>query len=331
METEEKSFGAEMLLSRRQFLERILKLGISLGTTSLLGTNILSYTETGRFPFPKERFLITSPEGREKVGMVLGIHETPVGKKERAFVPRVTLLEKNDLWLPVGALFLTAGEEPPFFLKELLIYAKEENIPIILGDLTLRSYSVEEIAKKDLSLILNCFSAFLSNTGLVLKERDSKISRRKFLKSVVRGGALGVVHFSAPGIIRICRKIGVRPDSKIGRDFQAIISDIFHPENWLVVMRNIVWALKIRDFYKRGEISPDKIINVIGGSDHRFFDFFFRYPGVAIRYWKLFNYKAIATGLAGGNPEWVYKSWIFYPQQPEGKIITHERLLKELV
>lgn len=352
METGEKKFEVEMPLSRRQFLERILKLGISLGTTSLLGTNILSYAEGGRLPFPKERFLVTSPKGKEKVGMVLGTHEIAGGEEENAFVhrPRVTLLEEGELWFPVGALFLdscddylnpqirkllsslflTANEKPPFFLKKLLIYANKENIPIILGDLTLRSYSVDEVARKDLSLILNCFSAILSNVGLVLKESDSKISRRKFLKGVVFGGTLGVAHFSAPGIVGVCRKLGIRLDSEIGRDFQAMISDIFHPENWLVVMRNIVWALKIRDFYKRGEISSDKIINVIGGSDHRFFDFFFRYPEIAIKYWKLFNYKTIATEFAGGNPDWVYKSWIFYPKKQREKIITHEDL-KELV
>jgi len=341
MEREEKNFEAEELLSRREFLEKMVEMGMGLGITLLSSTSILSLT--GRLPFPKERFLVTL-EGGEKVGMVLGIHEMPGPGGGPS--PRVTLLEEKDLWFPVGALFLDACDNyldrqtrgrlasiflnadkmSPFFSRALFAYAIKENIPIILGD---QVGGVSAARRAISSSTLNCFSAILSETGLVLKKIDSKISRRKFLKSVALVGALGFVHFSTPDIIEICREIGVRPDSEIGRDFQAIISDIFHPENWVVVMRNIVWALKIRDFYERGEIPP--VINVIGGSAHRFFDFFFRYPEVAIKYWKRFNYKAIATGLAGGNPEWVYKSWIFYPQQPEGKIITHERLLKELV
>jgi hypothetical protein len=307
--------------------------------------NILSYSEGGRFPFPKERFLVASPQKKEKVGMVLGIHENPLREKAG-----VTLLEKKDLWFPVGALFLDSCDDylnpqiqeefsllflnidkvPPFFYKEPLVYAKEENIPIILGDITLRGYSVGEVAKKDLSLILSSSLASLSSVGLALENNVSRISRRKFLKKffwgAVSGGLLGVVHFSTSGIIDICRKLGIRPDSEVGRDFQAIISDISHPENWILVMRNIVWALKIEDLYKREIISSDKIINVMGGSAHRFFDFFFRHPEVAKKYWRLFNYQKIAAKLSGGKPDWVYKSWIFYPGEKEGKIVTHESL-----
>lgn len=95
-------------------------------------------------------------------------------------------------------------------------------------------------------------------------------------------------------------------------------------------MRNIIWALKCRDFYERGEIPKNKIVNVIGGAGHQFFDFFIRYPEIARRYWHIFGYKKVAAEFSGGDAGWVYQSYVYDSATKKGKIITHGSL-KELV
>src|SRR3989344_7445905 len=125
----------------------------------------------------------------------------------------------------------------------------------------------------------------LSNLGLYLEKETHHLKRREFFKGVSLAGAAAAFHFADDSMIRMSRQFGIRPDSTLTRDLQTIIHDITHPENLVVVMRNIVWELKCRDFFKEGFVPTDKIINVVGGSAHSFFDFFLRYPDFAKKYW----------------------------------------------
>lgn len=297
----------------------------------------------------KQRFLSKTPEGYQ-IGMALGIHEGgEVGKKVA-----VTQIEKEDLFSPVGGLFLDSGldylnpevqknlpdsfhwmaeNEEKGFLQEPMKYALENNIPIIIGDITIRfkgdsKETVEKFVKaRSRSLFLTETSLVATNLALSLEALfEERVSRRGFLKALGAGGALATTYFSSEAIIKVIRGLGLRLDCEAGRDLQAILSDAIHPDDFALVMRNIVWALKCQDFYKMGVIGKDKILNVIGGEEHQFFDFFVRHPKIARRYWHLFGYDKVAAEFSGGDPSWVYKSYVFEPQSNQGRIIIHEGL-----
>lgn len=343
MEEKPERLNQETKISRREFFRKGITLGISLTAFS---ASLVERAEKGKiFPLQKERVLINPPEGY-KIGMVLGIHGEPDSPSSET-----TPIKERDLYFPVGAIFLDESSDyldpkiqeilPTLFSKaaqkvvffqEPIEYALKNDIPIILGDITFRGVSVEDFLRAGSpSLFLTSLSSALASAGVGWENFFRKeVSRRKFFKILSLGGALGAIHFSTGAIVRIGRALGIRPDSEIGRNFQAILSDITHPEEFAVVMRNIVWALKCRDFYERGEIPKDKIINVIGGAGHQFFDFFVRHPEKARGYWKLFGYKKVAAEFSGGDPSWVYQSYVFNPAAKRGRIITHESL-KELV
>jgi hypothetical protein len=330
-------------VSRREALRRGAVLGFSL-TTWL--ANYVYHTDRGRISSSeKERYLAESPEGY-KIGIITGVHEGP------APIP-VTPIKEKDFYQPVGAFFLDLADNyldpklqkaiPDFvsleaqkegmFRYEPAKYALENKTPIIFGDLTLGDISDENLARiMGIPFYLSCLSnaiAGFSVSAEALSKRGPKrkLSRREFLKYTGTVGALATVHFSSNALVDIGRRLGLRPDSKTGRDFQAILSDISHPEEIVIVMRNIVWGLKCIDFYEKGLIPKDKIINVLGGRQHQFLDFFIRHPKVAKRYWQVFQYEKLAAELTGGKTDCVYKSYVFTPPD-KGEVVIHESLKK---
>jgi hypothetical protein len=154
-----------------------------------------------------------------------------------------------------------------------------------------------------------------------------KMTRRGFLKLLVAGGVLSTAYFSSPALTHIAIELGIRPESQTFKDFQAIFSDLIHPNSYAIVLRNIVWALKCIDLFETGIIPKDRVINIIGGLDHSFLDFFLRYPDIARKYWETFDYRHIAEMFSGGKPEWVYKSCIFDPSTKSKEIIIHKNLI----
>ncbi|TSC53311.1 MAG: hypothetical protein LiPW16_427, partial [Microgenomates group bacterium LiPW_16] len=301
---EEKS-EKEVEISRRDLLRMGATLGVSL--TALSVSSLDLFERGGIFPSRKERHLTETPEGA-KIGMVLGLHEAPGFP-----FSKTTPIKEKDLFFPVGAIFLdecidyldpkiqevlpiaisNEAQTKGSFVQEPLKYALENNYPIILGDITLRGVSADDFVKVgSRSLFFASISSAVASGSVSMESLfRERFSRRKFFKVLGIGGALSAIHFSSEAIVRISRQLGIKPESEIGRDFQSILADINHPEHFAIVMRNIIWALKCRDFYERGTIPKDRIINVIGGAGHQFFDFFVRHPEIARRYWYLFGYK----------------------------------------
>lgn len=161
-------------VSRRELLRRGITLGVSL--TAFCAR--LSYEGSNIFSLRKERHLTKTPEGC-KIGMILGAHGEPGSPSSE-----ITPIKEKDLFFPVGALFLDecvdyrdskiqrilpvviANETHPF-LKEPLKYALENNLPVILGDITLRGISPEDFFKAGKrSLFLTSISFALAGTGV---------------------------------------------------------------------------------------------------------------------------------------------------------------------
>lgn len=313
-------------------------------------------------PKTKERYLVQTDDGY-KIGLLLGQHGVlNDNTKKIEGGNRITCIRSEDLYAPVGAFFLDAqadyldprvngsivknslrkaSEEAPNFYRIPFEYGIAENVPFIFGDLTLRS-SADDLIKQsgDLQLkgFITALATMLTEGGKQIAKEyedffEKSMSRRNFLRFLnllVSGSILSTIYFSSPAYTHLARTIGIRPDSIMARDFQAIFTDLIHPNNYAVVMRNIVWALKCRDFYERGIIPKEKIINILGGLAHQFFDFFIRYPEIAKKYWNVFNYKEVAGKFSQGDTGWVHKSLIFHPSSQEIEIIEHKDL-KSLV
>lgn len=307
-----------------------------------------------RQPDQKERHLTITPEGY-KIGVILGNHgaiDRTTGKIDSAKASR---LDVEDLFLPVGAFFNdgwtnaldpkvtgesvansinSAIDQVPDFYKAPFEYGLKHNIPFIFGDINLKGVTKNQLNETSDSTriaMLSGLATLVVNGAKVMHDIYSdflkkKMARREFLKLLVNGGITSTLYFSSPAIIHFTRELGIKPKDQALKDFQAIFSDLIHPNNYAIVMRNIVWALKCRDFIETGIVQKDKVINIPGGLDHRFLDFFLQYPDLAKKYWQIFNYGDVAGSLSQGDKSWVNTSRIFYPSTQTTEIIHHHSL-----
>ncbi len=256
------------------------------------------------------------------------------------------------------------SEKKPF-LSAAMRLVTEEKVPLIFGDATANQnnewiYFINEVGrKKD---VLAMITGGLAVCGVALPalmevmkdpleqygpKGRSRMTRRQFLKLGICFAALclggqSVIYQSdkigfevgqkinrliTPAIVHQAAKslVGGEPGKELLRDFGAIFGDLIHPENFHIVMRNIVWALKVHDLYKQGTVSEDKIINILAGSTHRFVSFFLKYPELGIPYFKAFNYKEVIDRFWPGQQQWVYRSFVYEHQGP-GQLVDHPGL-----
>lgn len=341
----------EKRLSRREFLELSL---VGLPFSAVLA-NAYKLLDT-KFNLPpnlKEKKLVVTPDGY-RVGFILGNHGAIDEKTGRIDNLGATRIDLQDLFLPVGAFFndgwinsldprvngniveesiRRAISQIPNFYRVPFEYGLSNNVPFIFGDINLKGTTIDQfvdssdLSKKGISLAMS--TLILENIEKALNNylRVFKYTRRDFLRLLVFGG-MGVLshYYSTPAVTYVSRELGIRPNDEVFKNFQALYSDLIHPSNYAIVMRNIVWALKCRDLFESGIIPKDKVINIVGGLDHRFLDFFIKNPEVAKRYWHLFNYGEVAGLFSQGDKTWVNNSRIFYPSTKQTKIIHHNGL-----
>lgn len=70
-------------------------------------------------------------------------------------------------------------------------------------------------------------------------------------------------------------------DVQIRRDIETVLADKAHPEKYLILMRNALWAKKLffigEELRRRGIEHPR--IGIIAGFYHRYLDYFLRHEG----------------------------------------------------
>ena len=325
---------------RKDFLRKALTFSFSASAGAVL-------TVDARLakPLPKETFLakITLAGGKKaEVGLIMGVH----GQNKAT----ITEFKESDFYKPVGAFFLDAPcnyldpqnqkllpkvittiaspeNDDLYFLRPAFNLAFTNKIPLLLGDISTNDLESLSSFSQSGQRYLTPVTMALSNLGLVLENNTSNLSRRQFFKGVSLTGAVAALHFSNDGLIRLIRRFGFLPDSDLARDLQTVIHDLTQPENRTLVMRNIVWALKCRNFLEEGFISEGKTINIVGGSGHAFVDFFLRYPDFAKKYWHALDYGKCAANFADGDPSWVYKTYVFNPDTKQGALFEHKNLI----
>lgn len=259
---------------------------------------------------------------------------------------------------------LISEKEP--FLSAAMRLVTEEGVSLIFGDVLENGnkewlYFVKEVGrKKDVLAMITSGLAVcgVAIPGLMEIMKDpleeytpkgrSRMTRRQFFKLGICSAALclggqSIIYQSdkigfevgqkinrliKPEIIHQAAKslVGGEPGEELLRDFGAIFGDLIHPENFHLVMRNIVWALKVHDLYEQGTVSEDKIINILAGSTHRFVSFFLKYPELGIPYFKAFNYKQVVDKFWPGQQQWVYKSFVYQHHGP-GQFVDHPGLV----
>lgn len=257
------------------------------------------------------------------------------------------------------------SEKEPFFSAAMRLVT-EEGVPLIFGDVLENEnkewiYFINKVGRKKdvLAMITGGLAVCgVAIPGLMEIMKDplegygpkgrSRMTRRQFLKLGIYSAALclggqsifyqsdKIVHevgqkinrLVTPAIIHQAAKslVGGEPGEELLRDFRAIFGDLIHPENFHIVMRNIVWALKVHDLYEQGTVSKDKIINILAGSSHRFVSFFLKYPELGIPYFKAFNYKEVVDRFWPGQQQWVHKSFVYQHHGP-GQFIDHPGLI----
>lgn len=182
-----------------------------------------------------------------------------------------------------------ADEDP--IMGSTLRYVKEKHIPLFLGDLSFNNRVVSsELISKGIS-VLEVFTgsaAAFSGTEPIQKE-----SRRRFL---ARGLGLGVAAWGAthPALHALSHEGGRKNlqdlDVQARRDVEAILANKAHPELYLELLRNALWAKKLffisEELRRRGVNHPG--IGIVAGFGHRYLDYFLRHPneidGVTLMY-----------------------------------------------
>ncbi len=332
---------ADKINPRRIFLGAVGNTAVAL--TIAANTNIIYEVLQLKNKENKIKRQVLLPGG-EKVGLVLGIH----GYEE---IPGEDNISAEDYFSPVGAVFseivwdwqqkdiidrIYQGinrkiEFPPFFQGAINL-ARNKKTPLVFGDINfIETEKYIEMAKiPDLSSSIGLLMTTLGNLGLIVEQYlPKKVTRREFLKLATFGVpstfiGIGLV-LQGETLINFGQKIGVLPDSDAMRDLSAIFANLIHPNDYVVVMRNIIWALKIHDLYNQGIVPKYQIINILGGTYHKYVEFFLKYPDVAVNYFQMFNYKDWINDKA--IPSSAYRSLICQKGQPP-KIIEHQTLRK---
>lgn len=332
-------------VSRRDFNRFLLASALSvLATKAVTAVDLFGIPELS---LGKYRQLVDIGENR-MVGLVLGAHD-------RLYTSGVSKIERSDYFEPVSSVFVDSNLDYlqgglDSVLKNLDNFTTLVNFndfdnvlwkemlpsgtPIILGD------AIGGDTKKDpwyenygsgrfneiQSKIIGLMGAGLVVLGMVADTVNPHLTRRDFLKSPFKlagvGTAIDILAFS-DNISRVGRSLGIVPNTGAARDFEAIFTDLVNPNNFSLVSRNIVWALKIRDLYDQGIFPQDQIINILGGYSHKYVEFFLKNPEVAKKYFKTMGYSNIIKEHWKYNSEWVYTSLV-YKYKGESKYVTHE-------
>lgn len=286
-------------------------------------------------------------DNKHKVKLILGFHDNP----------NATKIDREDFTRPIAGIFLDSSEnwlnnnfspvmnltisqkfeeiQSKFpFLAEAFKLAKNESTPFIYGDAPFNQPDInasvqEQILNHEIAML----SSVIGSLGLSL-DSFGKLSRRGFLKWAARLAGFGAIipsaYFSSDSLLSAAGRLGATPNSDTQRDLAAILSDLIHPNNYIIVMRNIIWALKIKDLYNQGIFPDEQVVNILGGWNHRFVGFFLKHPDIAENYFKTFRYKEIIDRYwPDEKKEWVHKSLI-YRYNGNSQYVEHPALQKLL-
>lgn len=319
------------------------------GAATVAGFSPLVNSSIDREPTNPETYLATYSEGGRnyRVGIVTGRHGDSGDPTEQ-----FTQIRAENLFTPLGGVILDesldyldpriqavlprvinelANSSESNFYQGPLRLAFQTQAPIILADITLRGYPVEEFVKRTSSnpradLLVGVTALFAAAHASFSLTREKHPTRRQFFQDIASWTAAAAFTLNAKYPVNIARKLGLQPNSETARTLQTLMVDVINPGDADWVMRNIVWALKARDFYSRGIVSPGKILNIVAGGKHRFADFWIKNPEIAKKYWQLFDYKTLAAQYASDDPSWVYKSYVYDPRSEEGTVVEHSSL-----
>lgn len=335
-------------IPRREFLglsaaaiKTLVGLGLTLQPVSSILTDSL-------LPAQKFHSDVTFGKGY-RAKLILGQHESPLHPSDKQ---DVTQIKKEDFARPIAAIFadeigdwtrpnfiadherslptwVNSYKESRSFNYEKYRLVLEQHIPLIYGDLTLTDEELEtyetNAAKKDMYALV---SGAVTGLGLAA----APLTRRKLLKTIIAGvivpSALSDLYLSSDRLLSAAGKLGAPDGSKTQQDLAAILSDLIHPDNYEIVMRNIIWALKINDFYERGILPKDKIINVVGGWYHRFVGFFLQHPDIAENYFRTFGYKDYIKSLPNKQVRETAVKSLIYRYKDKSEYIEHPGLHK---
>lgn len=319
-------------MSRRQF-NRIAATTLLAVPAAAIGS-----TDFDLIPPRKELSEVLIGDGR-KVKLILGRHDGPLE----------TRIESEDFSPPIAYIFLDSSddrEDPNFtadmdwyigttptrpFLQEAFRLVRDESVPLIFGDSPLSDRDVDvAIQKSDNRHLIAILSSALAGLGLSIDALNNKLTRREFLRGTARlavsVGSISSVYFSSDTLAEAAARLGAIPQSDTAKELMAIFSDLIHPDNYIIVMRNIIWALKNIDIFDQKIFPIEQIAHVLGGGDHRFVEFFLKHPDIAKKYFQTFQYKKVIERLwPREKRDWVYKSLI-YRYKGEPKYIYHQTL-----
>ncbi|MBI2315177.1 hypothetical protein HYU93_03950 [Candidatus Daviesbacteria bacterium] len=241
---------------------------------------------------PKKHEAWSWDTGKETFHFIGFLHDAPPHAQEFAYSPE----PEKELPTSVNAIFLedTSSYLDPDFDKiwqafsegkadktidgPTFKYCREKNIPLFLGDLSFKSSSRLE-TMTNLTHVVEVF------TGTAMAFRDTPAPRTTRRQTLLCGLGLAIASWGAsnPLVGFLNREGGKKEladlDTQLRRDIETILSDRSHPENYIVVARNAIWAKKLLfladELRSRGIEYPK--IGIIAGFGHRYLDYFFRH------------------------------------------------------
>lgn len=312
----------EPLLSRREFTKEAVAYLVALGLIAMPATAV-SLTDFDLI-YPN-KYLSEVPIGNgRKVKLILGRHDGPGETKidPGDFTRPIAGIfwDSRDQWLDQGFTsnmdrYVKTPSTRPFYSEGLRLL-RSESVPGIFGDSPLSDSDINVALQENYSRhIIAVSSSAVAALGLSM-DAFNKLTRRDFLKRTAKlvglGGVISSAYFSSDSLAEAAQRLGVMPKSDTVRELTAILSDLIHPDNYITVMRNIIWALKIKDLYDQKIFPSEQIVNVLGGGNHRFVGFFLKHPDIAENYFKIFQYKDVIKRIwAEEKRDWVHKTLIY--------------------
>lgn len=326
-------------VTRREFLKVSATYLAALGLTSIVPAAVVMSDLT----YPGKYLGEVKLNNSRKVKLVLGVHSGPdatkINREDFSHPMAGIFIDSSDNWLTSGfpeklnnaiSQGMDWAETNSPFYYEALRFVTDEHIPLLYGDSPLSDPDIVTADSEEIrNHVVAVLSSSLAGLGLTV-EAHNLLSRRAFLKWSARlvalGGVASSLYFSSDSLLAAAVRLGAVPNTDSERNLAAILSDLIHPNNYIIVMRNIIWALKINDFYDQGLFTNDQIVNVLGGWNHRFVGFFSQHSEIAKRYFETFKYKELVNKYwPGDSKEWFHKSLI-YRYKGNSQYVEHPNL-----
>lgn len=243
------------------------------------------------------------------------------------------------------------------FLRGAVLEATK-GVPLYFGDLIEKPGPEENkiiFRNKQIAYLLASGAISFSAAQLMLKQKlpperkyEKKLTRRVFLKKIAQAvldkdefikntyrlmrittalSAGTAMILSSESILNIAHRLGISPIDERYKDIEAILTDLIEPQDYVVNMRNIVWALKMGDLQERGFIKKTEVLHLLAGDKHKHIRFFIKNPDIAKDLFKLFGYNTLVKDLSGDYQDWVWKTFRYKVGKPN-EIVVHENLKK---